>query len=136
MGFLRMVSAGMFCLSHWGWGLSHPAHCHIWGSHLCWADGSPSSPALMARGAARSGPVMAIPGCPGEELGAGPRQPACFHPTRSHAPAFAPPCLGEQLRRGTSSCREVEGLEGWPGRALALSGEKRGPALPGCPSPC
>lgn len=45
-------------------------HCHIWGSHLCWADGSLSSPVLMARGAARSGPVMAIPGCPGEGCGA------------------------------------------------------------------
>lgn len=111
MGFLRMVSAGMFCLSSWGWGLPHPAHCHIWGSHLCWADGSLSSPALMARGAARSGPVMAIPGCPGEGSGVGPRQPACFYPTRGHAPPFALPCLGEQ-GGGCLQTREVVGLEG------------------------
>lgn len=86
MGFPRMVSAGMFCLFSWGWGLPHPARYHIWGSHLHLADGSPSSPALMARGAARSGPVMAIPGSPGEESGEGPKQPVCFPPGRPHTP--------------------------------------------------
>lgn len=65
-------------------------HCHIWGSHLCWADGSLSSPVLMARGAARSGPVMAIPGRPGEGSRAGPRQPVYFSPTPHYPLPFSP----------------------------------------------
>lgn len=65
-------------------------HQHIWGSHLGWADGSLSTPVLMARGAARSGPVMAIPGSPGEGPGAGPRQPVCFSPAPGHPPSCGP----------------------------------------------
>ena len=78
VGFLRMVSAGMFCL--WvGAGGSHIlALRHIWGSHLCWADGPLSTPGLMARGAARSGPVMAIPGRPGKGLGLAPGSLTAF----------------------------------------------------------
>lgn len=34
----------------------------------------------MARGAARSGPVIAIPGSPGEGSREGPKQPVCFSP--------------------------------------------------------
>lgn len=65
-------------------------HCHIWESHLCRADGSPSTPILMARGAARSGPGMAIPGHPGEGSGAGLRQPVCLSPSPAHLPPFSP----------------------------------------------
>lgn len=75
----------------WGGGFYILPPCHIWGSHLCWADGSPGTPVLMARGAARSGPVMAIPGSPGKVSGQ--PQAACWRFSRPRPSASSQPLL-------------------------------------------
>lgn len=101
VGFPRMVSAGMFCLWVGVGGFHILALRHIWGSHLCWADGSLSTPVLMARGAARSGPVMAIPGRPGKGLGLAPGSLMAFLPPQAICHLSAP------LRPGGLACIPV-----------------------------